>query len=84
MGVLSHRGPGVHVAGRDVRFDWLLPSESGPLGASLKANVPDPSGESTLIQYGSPEVMVAAGTVTVFQAPLVGEEIVPPVRRLPG
>src|SRR5215831_10047471 len=62
--------PEVHVAGRVASPVLLLSSDlHGPRFLSRKKKFPLPV-PSTAIQYCVPDVMVVAGTLMVFQAPV--------------
>jgi hypothetical protein len=57
------------VAGKVVRFVWLLVWLVFPVVRSRNWTVPLPVGTSRAIQYRVPAVRVVAGMVAVFQAP---------------
>src|SRR5438874_7769162 len=81
---LAHVWPGDHVAGRLLRFDWLLVCAVPPELLSRNWIVPAPVGASTAIQYFVPAVMLVAEIVTEFHAPLTGALIVTCASKVPG
>lgn len=76
--------PDVQVAGKLDRLFWRLIIDAEPVAASMNSGVPMPTGASTAIQYFEPEVTLAAGTVTEFQALFTGLTRTAEVIRVPG
>src|ERR1700738_1292758 len=72
MGALEYVAPTLQLPGKVLRLVcelvWVLP----PVAMSRNWTVPLPLGPRTAIQYFVPALMLAAGRVTLFQAPATG------------
>ena len=72
MGALKYVPPTLQVPGRLFRLVCELVCDLPPVAMSRKWTVPLPLGPRTAIQYFVPALMLAAGRVTLFQAPATG------------
>src|SRR3954470_16463819 len=76
--------PGDHVAGKVVKFVWLLVWLVFPVALSRNWTMPPPGGTRRPIQYFALAAMSVAGISTVFHVPLRGVLILAWASRLPG